>query len=390
MRRSSARRRRLRPSAADWARTRQARPRSTPNRRKRASPDRRLSEVQLLTDTPSGVKYAPHRRQTAGTRVGKAVRRARERSAVHGYRAASAAIARIPSRVSLPIGRAVFVGSYFAWPAKRRIILSNASHVLALPASDKRVRHLARRIYATYSTFVLELMRLPRLAADEPLRLLEHIDGDHGGQSFINLFNELRAQKRGLIAVSGHIGSIDLLAGAFALRGLPTYGLADDSAYPELFEEMNAQRRRWGIEVIPWRNMRRVFSALRQPAILGLVVDWGYRSDGVPVRMFGEWTTLPAGPAMLAAKTGAAIVPVVCRRLEDGKYEARHYDPIEVADSTDVEIQRATQQIADALEDMIATAPEQWYSFKPMWPETEAEKAALAARAGVAAAGAGA
>jgi KDO2-lipid IV(A) lauroyltransferase len=296
----------------------------------------------------------------------------------------------VPSRVSLPIGRAVFVGSYFAWPAKRRIILSNASHVLALPVSDKRVRHLARRIYATYSTFVLELMRQPRLAADEPLRLLEHIDGDHGGQSFINLFEELRAQKRGLIAVSGHIGSIDLLAGAFALRGLPTYGLADDSAYPELFEEMNSQRRRWGIEVIPWRNMRRVFSALREPAILGLVVDWGYRSDGVPVRMFGEWTTLPAGPAMLAARTGAAIVPVVCRRLEDGKYEARHYDPIEVADSTDVEIQRATQQIADALEDMISTAPEQWYSFKPMWPETQAEKEALAARAGVAAAGAGA
>jgi KDO2-lipid IV(A) lauroyltransferase len=136
--------------------------------------------------------------------------------------------------------------------------------------------------------------------------------------------------------------------------------------------------------------MRRVYSALREPAILCLVVDWGYRSDGVPVRMFGEWTTLPAGPAMLAARTGAAIVPVVCRRLEDGKYEARHYDPIEVADSTDVEIQRATQQIADALEDMISTAPEQWYSFKPMWPETQAEKEALAARAGVAAAGAGA
>src|SRR4029079_7907591 len=158
-------------------------------------------------------------------------------------------------------------------------------------------------------------------------------------------------------------------------------GLADDSAYPELFEEMNAQRRRWGIEVIPWRNLRKVFSVLREPAILGLVVDWGYRADGIPVRLFGEWTTLPAGPAMLAAKTKAAIVPVVCRRLPDGKYEARHYDPIEVTDSPDLELQRATQKIADALEDMIAAAPEQWYSFKPIWPETQAEKEALAAKA---------
>lgn len=286
----------------------------------------------------------------------------------------------MPVRVSLPIGRAVFVSSYFAWPKKRRIILSNASHVLGLPAGDRRVRHLARRIYGTYSRFIIELMRQPSLSADEPLRLMRPGGADHGGDSFVALFEQLRAQGRGLIAVSAHIGSIDVLAGAFALRGLPTYGLADDSAYPELFDEMNAQRRRWKIQVIPWRNLRRVFHALREPAILGLVVDWGYRADDVPVRMFGEWTTLPAGPAMLAARTGAAIVPVVCRRLEDGSYEAGHYDPIEIGDSSEASIQRATQQIASAIEDMVAAAPEQWYSFKPIWPETQAEKDELASR----------
>jgi KDO2-lipid IV(A) lauroyltransferase len=290
-------------------------------------------------------------------------------------------MSRIPVKVSLPVGKALFVGSYYAWPAKRRIILANASHVLGLPPSDKRVRHLARRVYATYARFVLELMRLPAMPRDEPSRLFAHDAGPNGADSFVALFERLRTEKRGLIAVSGHIGSIDLLAGAFALRGLPTYGLADDSAYPELFEEMNAQRRRWNVEVIPWRNLRRVFTALREPAILGLVVDWGYRSDGIPVQLFGEWTTLPAGPAMLAAKTKAAIVPVVGRRLDDGTYEARHYEPIEVADSSDAEIQRATQEIAHALEDMISVAPDQWYSFKPVWPQTQAEKEQLAARA---------
>ena len=272
------------------------------------------------------------------------------------------------------------MSSYFAWPAKRRIILSNASHVLQLPASDKRVRHLARRIYATYSQFIIELMRLPSLPADEPVRLM-HSDGEFGEKSFVALFEKLRSEKRGLIAVSGHIGSIDLLAGAFALRGLPMYGLADDSAYPELFDELNAQRRRWKVEIIPWRNLRRVFSALREPAILGLVVDWGYRSDDIPVRLFGEWTTLPAGPAMLAARTRAAIVPVVGRRLDDGTYRARHYEPIEVADSKPSSLLHATQKVADALEDMISVAPEQWYSFKPVWPDTQAEKDSLAARA---------
>jgi len=335
---------------------------------------------RLSQSNHSGVEYAPHRRIDSGGRVSTAVRRARERSAVHGYRAAAAAISRVPTRISLPLGRAAFVGSYYAWPAKRRIILSNASHVLGLAPSDKRVRHLARRIYATYAQNVIELMRLPSLPAGEPARLLTPGDHEQGDESFVALFEQLRSEKRGLIAVSAHIGSIDLLAGAFALRGLPTYGLADDTAYPELFEEMNAQRRRWGIEVIPWRNLRRVFSALREPAILGLVVDWGYRPDGVPVRLFGEWTALPAGPAMLAAKTRAAIVPVVCRRRPDGTYDARHYRPIEVADTSQRELLRATQAIADALEDMISTAPEQWYTFKPIWPETAAEKQELASR----------
>lgn len=325
--------------------------------------------------------YAPHRREAASSRIGLAVRRARERSAVRGYKAAAAAISRVPARLSLPIGRAVFVGSYFAWPKKRRIILANASHVLGLPPGDQRVRHLARRIYATYAQFIIELMRLPGLPADEPLRLVRSTDANGGGESFIALFEKMRAEGRGLIAVSAHIGSIDLLAGAFALRGLPTYGLADDSAYPELFEEMNAQRRRWNVGVIPWRKMRRVFEALREPAIVGLVVDWGYRAEDVPVQLFGEWTTLPAGPALLASRTNAAIVPVVNRRLPDGTYEAGHYELIEITDSTPASLRRATQAIATAVEDMIATAPEQWYSFKPIWPGTAEEKATLAERA---------
>ena len=143
---------------------------------------------------------------------------------------------------------------------------------------------------------------------------------------------------------------------------------------------MNVIRRRWNVEIIPWRNMRRVFKVLREPVILGLVVDWGYRSDDIPVRLFGEWTTLPAGPAMLAAKTGAAIVPVVCRRLR-----RRHLPrPRTTIRSTSADHQPGRdcsarhRQIADAIEDMISAAPDQWYSFKPVWPDTKAEKDALA------------
>ena len=43
--------------------------------------------------------------------------------------------------------------------------------------------------------------------------------------------------------------------------------------------------------------------------------------------------------------------------------------------------------MADALATTIRSAPEQWYSFKPMWPATEAAAADLERRAGVMLAG---
>lgn len=299
---------------------------------------------------------------------------------VTGYRATSGALQRIPTGLSLPVARRLFLGGYWAWPQKRHIIEANAARVLRLPEDHPEVKRLARRMYRTYADFVVELMRLPGLSADAPLRLVREA-GAEGGSPFLALWERYRSEGRGIIGVTGHIGSIEVLAGAFAAQGLPTYGLADDTAYPELFALLNRSRARWKVGIIPWRNLRETFRVLRLPAVLGLVVDWGYRRDDVPVLLFGRWTTLPAGPALLAARTRAVIVPVVNRRQPDGTYIASHDEPIEVGGSSPADIVRATQSVADALERMVAAAPDQWYTFKPVWPATPQEEARLEARA---------
>ncbi len=328
----------------------------------------------------SGVGYAPHRRTTASRRPVHLARRAREKAVVRAYRAASFTLGHVPVGVSFPVARVLFLASYYAWPAKRRIIVSNASHVLGRPPDTPEVQRLARRVFQTYARYVIELMRLPALDPAVPARLVR-ADRDNGVESFTRLYEQLRSAGRGMIVVAAHIGHLETLAAAFAAKGWPVYGLADDSAYPELYDLLAAQRRAWGVEVIAWRNMREIFRVLRQQAILGLLVDWGYRGDGIPVRLFDEWTTLPAGPALLAARTGAAIVPVVNRRNADGTYSAAHFDPIQVEDDSPAALQRATQAIADALERMVQAAPEQWYIFKPIWPATVQEAADLHARA---------
>jgi len=75
------------------------------------------------------------------------------------------------------------------------------------------------------------------------------------------------------------------------------------------------------------------------------------------------------------------ILPVAIRRGSDGMFHVGFSPIITVPSASDADVARATQAIADALEATIAAAPNQWYSFKPIWPPTAEEAAELAARA---------
>ncbi len=99
------------------------------------------------------------------------------------------------------------------------------------------------------------------------------------------------------------------------------------------------------------------------------------------MKLFDAWTALPAGPATLAAKTSSRIMPAITTRGPDGRLRVILLEPIAVPSSDPADLQRATQAIADAVADTIRPAPEQWYSFKPIWPATEAEAADLERRA---------
>jgi lauroyl/myristoyl acyltransferase len=286
----------------------------------------------------------------------------------------------LPTGLTVPLMELVFLAGYLAWPAKRRIVLANGGHVLGRPPGDPAVARHARQVYRLYARYIVELMRLPWLSRGDIAAACSSL---HSATvtAFAQLYDELRAQGRGMIVVSAHIGCIEEFVASIAGNGWDLYGVADDTAYPELYALLERQRARWGVREIAWRNLRQAFRVLRNRAILALLVDWGYRADDVPVQLFGAWTTLPAGPALLAGRTGAAIVPVVNRRRRDGQLEAEVFEPIEVRNTSPAEVARATQAIAAALERMILPAPAQWHAFKPMWPATDAEARALADRA---------
>ena len=227
---------------------------------------------------------APHRRGGASPRIV-------ERLAVAGYRALAWVLATVPPKpAAAVIGRASQL-SYLAWPTKRRWSNRNFGHVLGLPPDHDEVRSMALRAYHGYGRYLVELMRLPTRSPEERAALVPDLDVGE----FKRMWREA-PNGGGMIFVVGHVGSNDAVAAAIARHGMPMSVLADDSAFPELFEHLRRQREAWGVRIIGWRNMRAIFGVLRRREMLGLLVDWGYRADGIPVRLFGALDRPPRGP----------------------------------------------------------------------------------------------
>jgi lauroyl/myristoyl acyltransferase len=79
----------------------------------------------------------------------------------------------------LPAGPVYRVGSwismvgYAASPTRRRWLRQNFGHVLNVPPDDKAAHKMARAAYLNYSSYLMELMRLPWLKKEQVDQLLE-------------------------------------------------------------------------------------------------------------------------------------------------------------------------------------------------------------------------
>jgi lauroyl/myristoyl acyltransferase len=288
------------------------------------------------------------------------------------WRSSSWLVGHLPAGLTYRVGGWMAMVGYAASPLRRKWLRANFSHVLGVSPTDKAAGRMAQAAYKNYSRYIMELMRLPWLKEEQ----LDHLVEARGYDEFLDVYHN----SNGVILVAAHLGNNEAAAAGFSKHGLQINVVGDDSSYRELYELFERQRTSWGVKMISWRNLRGVYGALRRREGLVLLVDWGYRADGIPVKMFDCWTTLPAGPAMLAAKHGAAIVPFSVNRLADGTFRIAADPAIHVPSGSPSDLAVATQKIAAALEAHIAPAPEQWYIFKPIWPLAEAEQRKLEQR----------
>ena len=145
---------------------------------------------------------------------------------------------------------------------------------------------------------------------------------------------------------------------------------------PELFAWFVAQREKLGLTIVPLcpGSGGVLLRTLRAGGLVGLLCDRDLQGNGIEIEFFGERTTLPGGPATLALRTGAALLPTAVYSGPGRHHTAVVLPEVDVRRDKGLrqDVERITQDLARALETLIRRAPDQWHLFQPNWPSDRA------------------
>jgi KDO2-lipid IV(A) lauroyltransferase len=217
--------------------------------------------------------------------------------------------------------------------------------------------------YESYARYWVESARL---AGMRPAQLMERFSLE--GYEHI----EAAPGRGGAILALPHLGSWEVGGYWFSLLGRPITTVAEPVEPPELFEWVTKQRSLLGLNILPLEkeSVGELAHTIRQGGIVALVADRDIVGNGVGVRFFGDMTTLPAGPAVLALRTGAPLLPVAVYQRPRGRYHGVVRPALQAtrAGRFRDDVKALTQQLADEFERLIRDAPTQWHMFQPNWP----------------------
>lgn len=291
--------------------------------------------------------------------------RARERAVFEAYRTGARVASAVPDRVGGAI--AVALGRALRHAMRSRAAQSRR-HLAR--ASDERIGAAdldaaVAGAFASYGRYWFELFRLPHVAPAE-IEARFTIDGWEHIASGLD-------RGCGVVLALPHLGGWEW-AGAWlqAAHGVGPFVVAEAVEPRELFDWFREVRGEMGMEMVAHDDgaAAKALAALRANRIVCLVADRDLEGNGVEVEFFGERTTLPAGPALLAIRTGAPLLAAAVYFTAGGGHHADVGAPLDTArrGSLRDDVVRVTQGLAHEFERLIRVAPEQWHLLQPNWP----------------------
>jgi phosphatidylinositol dimannoside acyltransferase len=244
--------------------------------------------------------------------------------------------------------------------------------VLRLRANLHRVRpdldgpdleELTHTAVRSYLRYWCESFRLPTWSVEDVVRRTRTVDEHH--------VRDAHAQGRGVVVPLPHMANWDW-AGAWACAtGMPLATVAERLRPERLYDEFVAYRSTLGMEILPLTGGEATLPRLEEWARAGglvcLLADRDLSRTGVGVRVCGAPAWTPRGPALLARRTGAPLVPVTLH-YEGRDLTITFHPPVPHADGADGLVQM-TQAVADAFSGALREHPEDWHMMQKVFVE---------------------
>jgi KDO2-lipid IV(A) lauroyltransferase len=280
------------------------------------------------------------------------------------FKAVQSVVKRLPR--SLAYALAVFAAR-FAWrfsPLARPRLEFNLKVACPELENDKReLRRLSWLNFRNHAKAYADLMQLPTMSM-QAMRPLLKVKG-------LEYLEEARAIGKGVLVVSCHMGSYEVVSAIWSATLTPVSFFAEELEPRALFEWYRETRARLGISVLTLGHggLRKVLQALHDKEMVITAIDRDITGTGHRMPFFDRPAPIPLGPAAIALRLGTPLFPVCVYRLPDDSYQAEGAPLVFAKDTGDSmgDQVRATQQVLRQIEAFIRSHPEQWHVPHRIW-----------------------
>ena len=177
----------------------------------------------------------------------------------------------------------------------------------------------------------------------------------------------------GVLILSAHLGNFFLLGTRLAIEKYSVFVLVNqpsDGQFADLMDQYRLKVKQRTIHARPRRAaLRQLNEVLRRNEIAIVIADEYRRGNGIPVTLFGHTVVARRGPATIALRTGAAVVPACVVRQADDSLQLVIEPELELDRSrrTRIEVVENTVRLTRWLERTVRRYPDQWNWMNIRW-----------------------
>ncbi len=236
--------------------------------------------------------------------------------------------------------------------------------------SSREIVTLSKKVFAMIGKNAGDVLRSIRINSLEDLNKFLVTEG-------MENFEKAKAKGKGVIFLTCHLGAFDLQITNMALRGLKPNIIGTALQDPRLNDLLWKYRNAYGAVAIErGKETLRLFKALKLGGSIAILIDQDTKVKSRFVNFFGMTAATPVGAAILALKTGAAVVPTYIYLGDDNLQHMHVLPEIELVMSGDEEKDMVanTQNYTNFIEDVIRAHPEQWVWMHERWKTRPGEE----------------